>query len=119
MQQPPVASIDAGDRVGFGILSSVSAVFCFSMVDALAKWLGQDYAAVQILFFRCVFGLLPVAVFVWRSGGASCTCRKYVTTSDSMNAATPSTTATPRMKNITDGIARSSSPAKRSSRYSM
>ncbi len=86
MQQPPVASTDAGDRVGFGILSSVSAVFCFSMVDALAKWLGQDYAAAQILFFRCVFGLLPVAVFVWRSGGASCTCRKYVTTSDSMNA---------------------------------
>ena len=52
MQQPPVASTDAGDRVGFGILSSVSAVFCFSMVDALAKWLGQDYAAVQILLFR-------------------------------------------------------------------
>ncbi len=71
MQQPPVASTDAGDRVGFAILSSVSAVFCFSMVDALAKWLGQDYAAMQILFFRYVFGLLPVAVFVWRSGGLS------------------------------------------------
>lgn len=71
MQHPPVASTDAGDRVGFGILSSVGAVFCFSMVDALAKWLGQDYAAVQILFFRYLFGLLPVAVFVWRSGGLS------------------------------------------------
>lgn len=57
------------DRVGLGIASSLSAVFCFAIVHALAKWLGQDYPAVQILFFRYLFGLLPVAVFVWRSGG--------------------------------------------------
>ena len=40
-------------------------------MDVIAKWLGEDYPAVQILFFRYFFGLLPVAVFVWRSGGLS------------------------------------------------
>ncbi len=59
----------ASDRVGRGIGFDLMAVVCFSVVDVLAKWLGQDYPAVQILFFRYFFGLLPVAVFVWWSGG--------------------------------------------------
>ncbi len=59
----------ASDRVGVGIASGVVAVFFFSIADATAKWLGQDYAPAQIVFLRYVFGLLPVAVFVWRSGG--------------------------------------------------
>lgn len=61
----------AGDRVGTGIGFDLSAVVCFAVVDVLAKWLGEDYPAVQILFFRYFFGLLPVAVFVWRSGGVA------------------------------------------------
>ena len=40
---------------------------CF--VDATAKWLGQTYAPVQIVFFQYLFGMIPVAVLVWRSGG--------------------------------------------------
>ncbi len=58
-----------GDRIGRGIGCDLIAVFCFAVVDVLAKWLGQDYPSVQIVFFRYFFGLLPVAVFVWRSGG--------------------------------------------------
>jgi drug/metabolite transporter (DMT)-like permease len=61
----------ATDRVGAGIGFDVISVLCFSLVDVLAKWLGQDYPAVQIVFFRYFFGLIPVAVFVWRSGGLS------------------------------------------------
>lgn len=61
----------AGDRVGPGIGFELIAIVCFSLVDGLAKWLGQDYPAVQIVFFRYFFGLLPVAVFVWRGGGLS------------------------------------------------
>jgi drug/metabolite transporter (DMT)-like permease len=38
-------------------------------VDATAKWLCQTYEPVQIVFLRQVFGLIPVAVIVWRSGG--------------------------------------------------
>jgi drug/metabolite transporter (DMT)-like permease len=59
------------DRVGAGIGFDLVSVICFSLVDVLAKWLGQDYPSVQIVFFRYFFGLLPVAVFVWRSGGLS------------------------------------------------
>ncbi len=59
----------AGDRVRVGISSAVCAVLAFSIVDAIAKWLGQTYAPIEIVFFRYVFGLLPVAVFVWQSGG--------------------------------------------------
>jgi len=61
----------AGDHIARGIGFDLTAVICFALVDVLAKWLGQDYPAVQILFFRYFFGLLPVAVFVWRSGGLS------------------------------------------------
>ena len=49
----------------------VAAVFLFAIVDATAKWLGQSYAPVQIVFFQHLFGLIPVAVLVWRSGGLS------------------------------------------------
>ena len=56
-------------RVGKGIACIVAAVFLFSIADATAKWLGgRDYAAVQIAFFRYLFGLLPVAVLVWAKG---------------------------------------------------
>lgn len=59
----------ASDRIGAGIGFDLVAVLCFSLVDVMAKWLGQDYPALQIVFFRYFFGLLPVAVFVWHSGG--------------------------------------------------
>jgi len=67
----PATGERASDRVGPGIGFDLMAVLCFALVDVIAKWLGQDYPAVQIVFFRYFFGLLPVAVFVWRSGGLS------------------------------------------------
>lgn len=57
------------DRIGVGITSMVCAVFFFSLMDTLAKWLGQSYEAVQIVFLRYAIGMLPVALLVWRSGG--------------------------------------------------
>ncbi len=67
----PDAAPDAtpgADRVGIGIASILTAVFFFSIADATAKWLGQTYAPAQIVFLRYLFGLVPVALFVWRSG---------------------------------------------------
>ena len=76
MSAPPAAA----DRIGFGIGSIVTAVFIFSIVDAAAKWLSQTYDPVQIVFFRHFFGLIPIAVFVWRSGGlASLRTRRPLT----------------------------------------
>ena len=71
LQTPAQPGERASDRIGPGIGFELISVICFSLVDGLAKWLGQDYPAVQIVFFRYFFGLLPVAVFVWRAGGLS------------------------------------------------
>lgn len=72
MSEGSGSTAPAGDRIGFGIASSLAAVVCFALADTVAKWLGQDYPAVEIVFFRYLFGLLPVVIFVWRSGGFAC-----------------------------------------------
>ena len=69
MKAAPASAPATADRIGLAIGSMVAAVFLFAIVDATAKWLGQSYAPVQIVFFQHLFGLIPVAVLVWRSGG--------------------------------------------------
>ncbi len=55
--------------VGRGIACIVVAIFLLSICDAMAKWLGHaGYQAFQIVFFRYLFGLLPVAAFIWHNG---------------------------------------------------
>ena len=71
MKAAPRLAPKAADRIGFGIGSVVAAVSFFSIVDATAKWLGQTYQPVQIVFFQALFGLIPIAVLIWRSGGFS------------------------------------------------
>jgi drug/metabolite transporter (DMT)-like permease len=69
MTNEPSGIAPGRDRIGVGIASILLAVLFFAIVDATAKWLGQDYEPAQIVFLRYVFGLLPVAAFVWRGGG--------------------------------------------------
>ena len=45
------------------------AIFLLAMMDVLIKWLSTDYSTVQIVFFRSVFGLVPLALLLPRSGG--------------------------------------------------
>ena len=71
MKAPPASAPVAADRIGLGIGSILAAVFLFSIVDATAKWLGQTYEPVQIVFFVHLFALIPIGLFVWRSGGLS------------------------------------------------
>jgi drug/metabolite transporter (DMT)-like permease len=66
---PPPGGAPAADRIGLGIASILAAVFFFAIADALAKWLGQTYEPVQIVFLRYAFGLIPVALLVWHGGG--------------------------------------------------
>ena len=68
-KDPAGAAAARGDKIGVGIASILVAVFFFSIADAIAKWLGQDYEAAQIVFLRYLFGLIPVAVIVWLGGG--------------------------------------------------
>ncbi|MBL8672909.1 MAG: DMT family transporter [Alphaproteobacteria bacterium] len=39
------------------------------LMNGLIKWLSADYATLQIICFRAVFGLAPVLAFLWMSGG--------------------------------------------------
>ncbi len=67
--EPPRGGAPAADRIGLGIVSILVAVFLFAIADVLAKWLGQSYEPIQIVFLRYVFGLIPVALLVWHGGG--------------------------------------------------
>ncbi len=45
------------------------AILLLSLMDVLIKWLSAEYSTVQIVFFRSLFGLLPLVVLIPRSGG--------------------------------------------------
>jgi len=66
----PMGRSEAEERLGLGIAAALTCFLCFSIMDALAKWLGVTYAVMQLVFFRSLFGFLPVAVVAWRDGGA-------------------------------------------------
>ena len=57
------------DRIGLGIASMMVAVAAMSAMDATAKWLGQGYPIVEIVFFRHFFALVPIFFIVWQGGG--------------------------------------------------
>ena len=59
------------DRVGVGIACAVIGIAFMALFDAMAKFLGEGYGVVQLVFFRNFFGLLFVLLLVARSGGFS------------------------------------------------
>ncbi len=67
--QHETASTAGADAPGRGIVLMLTAVFVFSVQDAVVKWLTADYPVMQVMFFRGVFGMIPCAVIVWRAGG--------------------------------------------------
>jgi drug/metabolite transporter (DMT)-like permease len=68
MDANTINSRDAGS-VTQGLMAMWVAVASFSIADAIAKWHGQEgFAAVQIVFFRYVFGLIPVAIALYVAG---------------------------------------------------
>lgn len=68
MDANSINSRDAGS-VTQGLVAMWVAVASFSIADAIAKWHGQEgFAAVQIVFFRYFFGLIPVAIALYAAG---------------------------------------------------
>ncbi len=66
MTQPALNSQNSVTR---GIAAIIGGVFLFSIADAFGKWFGMaGYHTTQIVFFRYLFGLLPVALVVWHAG---------------------------------------------------
>ena len=47
------------------------AIALFSSMDAVVKWLSVDYSIVQLLFFRSLFALVPLAILLRQTGGWS------------------------------------------------
>ena len=62
-------TVAGAERPEVGIGCALVAVLCFSIADVAAKWLSASYAPLQIVFLRYLFGLVPVGVLIWRSGG--------------------------------------------------
>ncbi len=57
------------DRIGLGIASMILGVAAMSIMDAAAKWLGEGYPIVEIVFFRNLFAMAPILFIVWQGGG--------------------------------------------------
>ena len=71
-------SSNGAHNIGIGLIAVVCAVFLGSVADAAAKWFGtQGYLSTQVVFLRYVFGLLPVAFFVYRSGFGALQTKRY------------------------------------------
>ena len=47
----------------------LAAVFFFSCMNALTKHLGAHYPVVQVVFFRCLFALIPILAMIAFSAG--------------------------------------------------
>jgi drug/metabolite transporter (DMT)-like permease len=51
-----------------GIYCKLGSIVLFCTMDAMVKGLGGTYGFFQIMLFRSVVALVPIAVIVWRSG---------------------------------------------------
>jgi drug/metabolite transporter (DMT)-like permease len=58
-----------GDQPGRGILLMLMAVACFVVMDGLIKWLSATFPTMQVVFFRSLFALIPIAALVAHQGG--------------------------------------------------
>ncbi len=54
-----------------GIYLITLSTFLFSLMDGLIKWTGASYPITELLFFRCVFALIPIGLMLWKAGGIS------------------------------------------------
>jgi drug/metabolite transporter (DMT)-like permease len=62
----------SAEEIRRGITYAIASVFVFAIANALVKWLVADYPVTEVIFFRCVFALLPCGVLVATHGGWSC-----------------------------------------------
>ena len=57
------------EEIRSGIFYMVGAVFVFSAVNALVKWEAARYPLDEVVFFRCLFSLIPCTALVLSAGG--------------------------------------------------
>ena len=54
---------------GLGVATMLLSILLFSMMDAMVKWLGGNYPTQQIMFFRSLVAMIPVAAIIVSRGG--------------------------------------------------
>jgi drug/metabolite transporter (DMT)-like permease len=59
------------EEIRSGIFYMVGAVFVFSAVNALVKWEAARYPLDEVVFFRCLFSLIPCTALVLSMGGVA------------------------------------------------
>jgi drug/metabolite transporter (DMT)-like permease len=65
----PNGTAGTQDRIGLGIAGILIGMFAMSIMDALAKWLGEGYPIAELAFFRYVFALPPALFILWQQRG--------------------------------------------------
>ena len=55
--------------VGWGIFYACTAFFLLTVMDGIAKYMGERYALAQLVFFRSFFGFIPILPMLIREGG--------------------------------------------------
>lgn len=65
----PSLSIRPRENVALGIVYVCASMVLSAVMSVGIKWLSDLYPAVELTFFRSLFGFLPVFVFVRRGGG--------------------------------------------------
>jgi drug/metabolite transporter (DMT)-like permease len=65
---PPegAAAEESGVLKAIGIM--LLGIFLISCMDAMLKWLGENYSTIQIVFFRSCFAFVPVGVALYHKG---------------------------------------------------
>ncbi len=72
-----MANRDAGSAAQ-GLAAMWVAVIVFSVADGIGKWAGgEGFAATQIVFFRYLFGLVPMALVIWWNGVEAIRTKRY------------------------------------------
>jgi len=67
--QAAARSLRPKENIRRGILYVCASALISAFMSVSIKWLSDTYPAVELTFFRCVFGFIPVALIVHRGGG--------------------------------------------------
>lgn len=65
----PRLSARPKENIARGILYVCASALISAFMSVSIKWLSDTYPAVELTFFRCAFGFIPVALIVRRGGG--------------------------------------------------
>jgi drug/metabolite transporter (DMT)-like permease len=57
------------EEIRAGIFYMLASVSVFSLINALIKWQSAQYPLSEVVFFRCLFSLLPCSAILYAKGG--------------------------------------------------